>query len=228
MKLYIILDLVVICILALCTWHGFRRGLILGISGILSLFVALWGADLIANTYSTELFPVAEPFISGLVDKTLDTAQKNYDTFPIGDEVYSVSLDALGQIGMLSGAAEKLADELSEEFAEIDYRLNTAMTEKITDTFSFAVVAVIAFLLIVIVFAIITNLINLAFNLPGLKLLNEIGGAALGLAKGVIFALALAWALRFFGMLIPASVVEKTFLVKFFMNNNPIPLIFGI
>jgi hypothetical protein len=83
------------------------------------------------------------------------------------------------------------------------------------------------FFLVIIAFAIISRLLNFAFKLPGLRLLNSLGGAAFGLIFGVAIVFAGAWIIHYMGMLIPEETVEKTVLLKFFMNTNPLAFIFG-
>ena len=102
------------------------------------------------------------------------------------------------------------------------------MIHKLAGTLAYVAVLIIIFLLIVIIFAVIANLLNLAFKLPGLELLNEIGGTLFGLVKGLAFIFAISWALRFFGFVIPETTVNKTVLLKWLMNNNPIIAIFGL
>jgi uncharacterized membrane protein required for colicin V production len=102
------------------------------------------------------------------------------------------------------------------------------MIHKLAGTLAYVAVLIIVFILIVIIFTVIANLLNLACKLPGLELLNEIGGALLGLLKGLIYIFAISWALRFFGFLIPESMVNKTVMLKWLMNHNPIIAIFGL
>jgi hypothetical protein len=80
----------------------------------------------------------------------------------------------------------------------------------------------------VILFTVIANLVNLAFKLPGLELINDIGGAVFGLLKGLIFLFAIAWLIRFLGFIIPESTLNKTIVLKWLMVNNPIITIFGV
>jgi uncharacterized membrane protein required for colicin V production len=228
----IILDLLLIGILALCVWNGYRKGLILGISGILALVVAFYGANLIAETYSSEFRSMVEPFIAGLVDKAVDetTEDENAAVGEIADadQVYHISFDSLKRLGILKSAASNLADELKEEVDQIGGRLKTAMIHKLSVTLSYVAVLVIVFLLIVILFTVIANLVNLAFKLPGLELINDIGGAVFGLLKGLIFLFAIAWLIRFLGFIIPESTLNKTIVLKWLMVNNPIITIFGV
>jgi uncharacterized membrane protein required for colicin V production len=228
----IILDLLLIGILALCVWNGYRKGLILGISGILALVVAFYGANLIAETYSSEFTSMVEPFIAGLVDKAVDetTDDENAAVGEIADaeQVYHISYESLKRLGILKSAASNLADELKEEVDQIGGRLKTAMIHKLSVTLSYVAVLVIVFLLIVILFTVIANLVNLAFKLPGLELINDIGGAVFGLLKGLIFLFAIAWLIRFLGFIIPESTLNKTIVLKWLMVNNPIITIFGV
>ena len=50
----LIIDLILIAIVAFCAWNGYRKGFIMGISGILALIVAFYGAQIVADTYSQE------------------------------------------------------------------------------------------------------------------------------------------------------------------------------
>ncbi|NLO47121.1 MAG: CvpA family protein [Clostridiales bacterium] len=233
----IIIDLLLIGILALCVWNGYRKGLILGISGILALVVAFYGANLIAETYSSEFTSMVEPFIAGIVDKKVDETAEDLgqpaengapDSSADPEQVYEVSYESLRKIGILKSAAANIADELKNEVDQIGQKLKTAMIHKLAGTLAYVAVLIIIFLLIVIIFAVIANLLNLAFKLPGLELLNEIGGTLFGLVKGLAFIFAISWALRFFGFVIPETTVNKTVLLKWLMNNNPIIAIFGL
>ena len=64
----LILDIVLLVIVALCTWTGYRKGLIAGIAGILAVIIALFGGSLLSSAYSREVVPVLEPFVDGYID----------------------------------------------------------------------------------------------------------------------------------------------------------------
>ena len=61
----LILDIVLLAIVALSTWTGYRRGLIGGIAGILAVIIALFGGSLLSSAYSHEVVPVMQPFADG-------------------------------------------------------------------------------------------------------------------------------------------------------------------
>ena len=87
--------------------------------------------------------------------------------------------------------------------------------EKITDVF------------ILIVFTVIANIINLAFKLPGLEFINELFGALFGFAKGAVIIVAIAWVMRYLGVLIDEDIVNKTVLLEWLMDHNLVTKFFG-
>ena len=61
----LILDIVLLIIVALCTWGGYKRGLLGGIAGIVIIVVALFGGSLVSSAYAHEVVPALEPFVDG-------------------------------------------------------------------------------------------------------------------------------------------------------------------
>ena len=64
----IILDLILLLIVALCIWNGYKSGLIGGIAGILAIIIALLAGSTISTNYAYEAIPVLEPFVDGFID----------------------------------------------------------------------------------------------------------------------------------------------------------------
>ena len=87
----------------------------------------------------------------------------------------------------------------------------------LSDTISYVGGLVIAFLLILIALVAIANVGNLSFRLPNLELLDEIGGAVLGFAKGLLYCVLLSWVLSFLGIIIGRDTLEHTTLARFFL-----------
>ena len=67
MMIRLILDASLLVIVALCTWTGYRRGLIGGVAGLLAIVVALFGGSLLSSAYAQEVVPVMEPFAEGYI-----------------------------------------------------------------------------------------------------------------------------------------------------------------
>ena len=51
----LIIHLILLLILLLCAWSGWKRGLILGVGSLLALVISVYSADLLSTTYSYEL-----------------------------------------------------------------------------------------------------------------------------------------------------------------------------
>lgn len=227
----VLIDLLLVAIIAYSVWKGYRKGLILGISGILALIIAFYGASLIADTYSYEFTSMVKPFIGGFVDdavnETVQEASENPDFYVTEEEeteTYILSVESLKKLGISQSMAESMAKKIDETVTGAGQAVKDAIMEKMSSTLSYMAVFAIVFVLIMIIFAVIANLINLTFSLPGLKLLNKIGGLVLGLVKGLIITFTVAWVLSYMGFLIDA---ENTFVLETLMKINPLSAIFG-
>lgn len=222
-----VLDLVLVAIIALCAWNGYRKGFILGVSGILALIVAFYGAHLLADAYSQEFTSLLEPFVSGIVDSTVEdqTLEENVteEELDAGD----ITFASLGKLGIMKGAADNIAEEIEERIKETGQQLRETLVEVLCSKLAYVATAVIAFLLIIIVFTVVANILNLAFKLPGLEFINYLFGTLFGLAKGLIFAFALAWVLRYTGFIFGEKTVEDTILLKWMMEHNLLAHFFG-
>ena len=222
-----VLDLVLVAIIALCAWNGYRKGFILGVSGILALIVAFYGAHLLADAYSQEFTTLLEPFVSGIVDSTVEdqTLEENVteEELDAGD----ITFASLGKLGIMKGAADNIAEEIEERIKETGQQLRETLVEVLCSKLAYVATAVIAFLLIIIVFTVVANILNLAFKLPGLEFINYLFGTLFGLAKGLIFAFALAWVLRYTGFIFGEKTVEDTILLKWMMEHNLLAHFFG-
>lgn len=237
----IILDLVLIAIIAFCGWTGYRKGFILGISGILALIIAFYGAQLVADTYSQEFNSMLTPFVTGIVDKAVNEAKEELmseapdvsgdaveNTAADEVDVYSVTYEALGKIGILKSAAEDIAEELSQTVSNTGKALREGLVAALCSKIAYVLTATIVFLMILIVFTVLANIINLAFKLPGLEVINDVFGGLFGVAKGLILCFAIAWVLRYTGFILKEDVVNKTLVLEWMMENNLVSKFFGI
>lgn len=226
----LILDFVLLGIVALSTWSGYKRGLIGGVAGILAIVVALFGGSLISSAYAHEVVPALEPFVDGYID-----SQANRDAvlqaMGYGGTDYSVE-DILAQDSSLRydfayesllsvGLYSERADELAERAVAYSDANLVGMTPAIVavlcDAATYVVGLALGFLMILIFLTAVANVGNLSFRLPNLELLDEIGGAALGFVKGFVYCVLLSWLLSYFGLLIGFHTLENTTLARFFL-----------
>ncbi|MDR0838672.1 MAG: CvpA family protein [Oscillospiraceae bacterium] len=240
----IIIDAVIVIIVVFCAYRGFRGGVVRGVCGFLALILSLVIANAAASTFSGEFKGVLSPFVGGLVDGQIqkilmpdantpseetDDAddeeaapaalpdEGDYDT----DTTFGMSMLTLRKLGFFKGAAERISKSIDDETSEVGYALGGIISDKLCSALAYIAVFAIAFMLLAIVFAVAGNLLNFAFSLPGLRLLDQIAGTVLGVLRGLVIVFFIATVLRYFGI-VTAGTVEKTSILEYLVNNNPV------
>lgn len=226
----VIIDIVLLVIIALCTWNGYKRGLVGGIAGILAIIVAVLGSSIVAAAYSNEIVPALEPFVDGYVD-----SQKNRDAIlermgygssdlSLEDILqqdtslrYDYAFECLTSMGLYEGRAEELADDAVILAEESGCTMTDAVVSVLCDTITYVMTMVVAFLLILILLVAIANMGNLSFRLPNMESVDEVGGAVLGFLKGFVYCVLLCWLLSFLGIVIGKETMSHTTLGRFFL-----------
>lgn len=220
--LHWILDLVLLLILVVTVWKGVRNGLVPGIAAIVALTISLYGANLLANTYSQEFTSVLEPFVSGLIDNGTEQAEAHFEELGIEPSVYDMAYETLRGIGVMKSAGSGIAAEMKLTVHDTGHVLHDALVDTLCLKLAYVLMLAVVFLLLAIVFAVIGNIINLSFMLPGLELINKLLGGAFGLLKGLFICFFIAWLLRFTGLALKETVVDDTVLLRLLMNANPL------
>jgi len=231
----VLIDLALVGTVAFCGWRGYKNGLIRGVFGVVSLIAALLVANIAAEAYSDETKGMMMPFIGGMIESTineLDEEGVEYQELAHDHETegadFGTAYMALRQLGLPEAAAVKVAEQSLEIDEEEDFNyFSDVIADRLSSAFSYVAVFGIAFLLLAIIFAVIGNLVGFVFSLPGLKLVDIIAGAVFGLFKGVIIVYTVAVIVRYFGLLI-LSTLERTTILKYLVNNNPIANLLGI
>lgn len=228
-----ILSLIFLAVLVYCGWSGFKKGLIMGVFGLIAFVISVYGADLLASTYSGEVVDALRPFASGfvevnVVDKTVRPAMgldavnlSTADFFAQNPgrekEFCTLTYQAMGIYDVTS---EQLSDEAVAYARDNGVELLDAVVEVLCMRISYVGAFLLAFLMILILLTVIGNIPNISFKIPNLDTLNDVGGAIMGVAMGACLLLVAGWALKFTGMLIPQETIEQTFLVPWFMDQT--------
>lgn len=235
-----IIDLVLLGILIICTWSGYKKGLIMGVGGILCIIISIYGANLLATSFAGEVVPAMRPFASGYAENMINgensQVKKNMGWDGSGysiDDLLANNPDKSRQfgaecymaLGIDEGSSERMA-AMAVDYAEANQTgMVDAVVQILCEKVSYVGCFVLAFVLILIVFTVIGNLPNLSFKIPNLDMVNDIAGAVLGLVTGIMFCALAVWALKFMGMItgadtLPDSAIggwlmEKDFLFKY-------------
>ena len=225
-------DILIIAIIAFCAWQGYKRGILGGIVAIVFIVVSVYGAGIMASAFSNEFTNMFRPFISGWLDRVeVEAAEEvapwdlrgrsTEDLFRLEPGIEPVvARQAFLELGVHESRADQFVERYLDERERGDVSFNRAMTEVSVTTFCFLMVYIIAFLLILIGLTVIYNVIHLSFKLPGLKLVDDIGGGILGLIQGLLLVFMLSWALGFTGLLLPEDFLEQTSVVEFFVARD--------
>lgn len=225
-----VIDLLLLIIVALCTWHGYKKGFVGGVAGILAIIIAMFGGSLLSSAYSHEVVPALEPFVDGYVDsqKTRETVLEKMgyaDSDLSLDDIlaqdsslrYDYAYGCMLELGFYESHAETLADKAVEYADKNSVNMTEAVVSVLCDTVTYVAGLVLAFLLILILLVVIGNIGNLSFRLPNMALLDEIGGAVLGFMKGFLYCVLLCWLFGFLGLIIGEETLDHTTLGKFFL-----------
>lgn len=241
------IDLILLGIFLLCCWNGYKRGLIMGIGGIVSIILSLYAACLLSGTFSYEVVPVVKPFASGFTESIManDVTEKlglNYtvdtpiaDRYSINDVVGTDTADArefavttYQCLGIYESAAEQMADEALALSINSKVSLKQAIVDVLCDRAVYVAGVILCFLIILIFLTFIGNLTNLSFRLPNMEMVDEIGGTILGVVKGILFCMLLAWALKFMGIILGPDTMGETLLGRLFIKIGFIAHLIGI
>lgn len=241
------IDLLLLAILALCTWNGYKKGLIMGIGGLVCIAVSLYGACLLSGTFSYEVVSAIKPFANGYIEHVISNDVSKELGLVYGEEIpltdrQSIS-DAINtdpevahdfavltyeNLGIYESAAQQMAEE-AEEYADANkVTLKDAVVDVVCDRAVYVAGVILCFFIILIFLTFIGNIPNLAFRLPNMEEVDEIGGSILGVMKGVLFCMLLAWALKFLGIIIGTDTMSETILGKLFIKIGFISKFIGI
>lgn len=225
MAIKAIIDLVLLGILIICVWSGYKKGIIMGVGGILCIIVAVYGANLLANSFSFDVVPALKPFANGYTETLIGgsdspvmkrmgwdgstyTPEDLVEMYPDRKEEFCATCyEVLGIDGKTAG---RMAEKAVTYARESGSSIRAAVGQILCETVSYAGCFILAFLLIVIILTVIGNLPNLSYKLPRLDIVNDILGAVLGLVTGLMFCVIAVWALKFMGMLIGNDTLAST------------------
>lgn len=225
-----VIDIVLIIIIALCTWNGYKRGLVGGVAGILAIIISLLGANILSAAYAHEVVPALEPFVDGYVDSSKNRnvilERMGYGSSDLSlDDIlqqdsslrYDYAYECLSDLGLYEKRAEELAADAVAYAQESGVSMTDAVVAVVCDTVTKVMTTVIAFLLILILLVALASIGNLSFRLPNMENLDEIGGAVLGFGKGFLYCVLLCWLLSFLGLVIGKETMAHTTLGRFFL-----------
>ena len=238
----VLIDLIILLIIALCAWRGWKKGLIVGLCGLLALGVSVYAADVISKAYYADYTQILDPVISGYTDTSTGTVTAEIDpedeeakhpyvelTKEEKEDVYSVTYAVMRQCGVAADPSEKIAAEFDEQYDKVDYALIGGMGEYLTARITYVLLFAAVFVLIYALFCILENILNLTFSLPGVAdYVNRGLGAVAGVLRAIALLLVICCVCRYLGILLGNDRIVGTVFFEKLINSNFIANRLGI
>lgn len=177
--------IVILLILILFIWMGYRRGFIREIVSFFFVFLSLSLAWAI-NPYINDFLISETPVYSTIQETCTDFVQKQSGNLENETESSSQFIDGLNLPEVLRKNIEK--NNNTENYAELS--VNT-LTEYVSGYLARTIVNglsyVLAYILATIGIRIVVYILNLIAGLPILKTANKLTGGLVGFVKGLVF-----------------------------------------
>ena len=217
----VIIDIVVALVLIFFTINGVKRGLLQSAAGLVILVVALIGAALITSALTDPVTRAVSPLITKHVTQQVDEAMAQQTVeMPEADSEDPDGIEALlAIIGLDSDVRESLTEQVQNTVRDTGVSVATAVVESLTRTIVSGVLSLLSFVLLVF------KAMDLVLQLPGLHLLNSLGGGAVGLIQGALLVFLAVWILRRLGVSFETGAFAGAHLLKFFTDNTPLSVL---
>lgn len=242
MHIAVIIDGILLLVLLLFLFSGIHRGLFLSLAGLLVLIVSLAGAGFAANHFSgpvTEaLRPTVEEWIvkrvdGALVEQTMPEAPTVGQTeetprlpqdlgIPEDLSVAEQARRILEALGLGERVREGLYEQVEETVRDTSVSVLSAVADNLLRSVVHTVLFLLSFAALTLVLHLVVRLLDLVLKLPGLHLLNALGGALVGLVQGGLVLFLAFWVLDRFGLRMTQETIGDTWLLQFFVTNGPL------
>ena len=237
--LSLILDIVILGIVIIFIVRGLSKGLIMSLSGLVSLVVSIFGGSYIAKAFSRKLgYAWIRPWVHKALSIASEGTQIPADGVLTGEGTLtanaSESLTGIVESSELpafsfEGTFGSIGKHISETGSEILH----AATDVISERIAYILIFIVAFVVIQVLVRILFRVLNLVGKAPVLNTVNRLGGGVLGLVSGLLLVMLILWfALTFVkpatepGAILSDSVLKSTYLAKYLDLDNVLSFVF--
>jgi len=233
----VIIDIIVASALVIFAAWGAHSGLFRSLAGFVIVIVALVGAGMISSTFTEPVTRYIQPLIEKHIEERVDAAvssQTAGETPSVGagtetEEAPNVGSSESGQLlerlGLDGTVTKSLNQKVQEQMKETGESVATAVADSLAKTIVSAVLFTLSFLVLTLLLRVLMHAMDLVLRLPGLHMLNAMGGALFGLAEGMLFLFLAVWILRRFGVSFDTELIGSTHVLRFFTTNTPLDIL---
>ena len=221
----VIIDVIMAVVLIAAVIYGAHRGLFRALAGLAVVIVALVGAAIIANTLAAPAARLVTPLIREQIETKVDEAmarQSQEVQMPEEDvdEGFAIE-DLLALMGLDEDVRNSLASQTQEKIQDTGVSLVMAVVESLAQSILYAALFLVFFVGLTILLKLLIRAMDLVLQLPGLHLVNSLGGAVIGLIEGALVLFLAIWVLRRFGVSFETDTVSATHILRFFATHTP-------
>lgn len=226
----VIIDIIVTVVLVGFTIYGARRGLLRALAGLLVVVVALVGAGIVAATFTPPLTKVITPLIADHIEKKVDAAlaedAAQAPRLPEEETADGPSVETLlDLLGLDQEVRESLAEQAGEKIRDTGATIAAAVVESIAQSMIYGALFLLSFVGLTVLLKILVRAMDLVLQLPGLHLLNTLGGAVFGLAEGALVLFLFIWAARRLGVSFDTEILRSAHILHIFTSNTPLSVL---
>ncbi|WP_312611837.1 CvpA family protein [Oscillibacter sp.] len=254
MKTAVIIDCILAALLLGFLIYGAWRGLFRSVVGLVIVVLALTGATFAARELTPMAVDLLRPVIESAISKRVDDAMSGgassqaEDVAPVqpelptkstgggssaagsGGEDSSLLRIQAGELLRLMGwddtLTKSLSDKAAEKVRETGVSLAMAVADSVTESFVYMLIFALSFVALLLLLHLVAKALDVATKLPGIHFLNGLGGALIGLLQGALLIFLVVWLLRSTRVSFDAETVNQTYLLRFFVSNGPLDLLF--
>ncbi len=218
----VIIDAIVAAVLlGFCVW-GVWRGLFRSLAGLVIVVIALVGAAMIATTFAPPAAKLVAPLIREQIALRVEEAVNSREEAPRTEELPAEIAELLERVGLDEDVREELARQTEERVESTGADIAGAVVESMVHSVIYAVLYILSFLGLILMLRILLKAMDLVFKLPGLHLLNALGGGILGLVEGGLLLFLAVWVLRRIGVSFETELLAGTQLLRIFTTYTPL------
>jgi len=219
-----IIDAIAAAILiGFCVW-GAHRGLLRSLAGLVILVVSLVGAAMLATTFAPGLTSLVTPIVEKQVAEYVSEAAEIDLQLPEA-ALPAEAEELLVKLGLDEDLRRSLMEQAEKTVVETGADAATAVVVSIVHGLVYAVLFVLFFAALTVLLHVLLGAMDLVLKLPGLHLLNSLGGALVGLVQGALALFLAVWVLRRFGVSFDGAMFADTYLLHIFTTYTPLSVL---
>lgn len=224
MPMSLLLDCFVVALVLIFVASGMRLGFVRSLCSFLALFIALFGAIYLSKTLTPVTTQAVAPYVLPAIEKKL----QGVPSAPTDSDFSHVNVETLLQT--LPQNWKQMIEQLD---ASQSSGFGTNQTQNPMQWLSFqvltivtsAVLFIVSFVLILLLWSILSKSLDLVARLPVLNFFNRILGAAFGLLKAVLFLFLLRWLLCDLWGVLPQDLLNQSYAYHYISTVfNALPL----